>query len=202
MAINIDDLLRRAVDKRASDLHLKVGNHPYLRVDGLLLCPQRRPSHHAGRNAVHGLQHDDQPAEAEIQGNRRAGHGLRRRRPGPLPRQRVSAARQRRHGSARDPHQDSHHRRARTAAHPLPDLRGAARPGAHHRHDRFRQIHHARRHGRPHQFAARRAHHHHRRPDRISAPRQEGLHQPARSGSGHLVLLHRPARRPSPGSRT
>jgi twitching motility protein PilT len=37
MATNIDDLLRRAVDKRASDLHLKVGNHPYLRVDGLLL---------------------------------------------------------------------------------------------------------------------------------------------------------------------
>src|ERR1700690_935450 len=36
MAINIDDLLRRAVESRASDLHLKVGNHPYLRVDGLL----------------------------------------------------------------------------------------------------------------------------------------------------------------------
>ena len=36
MALNIDDLLRRAVDSRASDLHLKVGNHPYLRVDGLL----------------------------------------------------------------------------------------------------------------------------------------------------------------------
>ena len=36
MAINIDDLLRRAVEQRASDLHLKVGNHPYLRVDGLL----------------------------------------------------------------------------------------------------------------------------------------------------------------------
>jgi len=38
MAINIDDLLRRAVDKRASDLHLKVGNHPYLRVGGTLLA--------------------------------------------------------------------------------------------------------------------------------------------------------------------
>ena len=38
MAIIIDDLLRRAVDKRASDLHLKVGNHPYLRVDGVLLA--------------------------------------------------------------------------------------------------------------------------------------------------------------------
>src|SRR5690348_13153065 len=36
MALSIDDLLRRAVENKASDLHLKVGNHPYLRVDGLL----------------------------------------------------------------------------------------------------------------------------------------------------------------------
>src|SRR5579863_7272521 len=36
MVLNIDDLLRRAVENKASDLHLKVGNHPYLRVDGLL----------------------------------------------------------------------------------------------------------------------------------------------------------------------
>jgi twitching motility protein PilT len=36
MSIVIDDLLRRAVETKASDLHLKVGNHPYLRVDGLL----------------------------------------------------------------------------------------------------------------------------------------------------------------------
>src|SRR5580698_5449974 len=36
MALNVDDLLRRAVEQRASDLHLKVGNHPYLRVDGNL----------------------------------------------------------------------------------------------------------------------------------------------------------------------
>src|SRR5205809_3063972 len=36
MSISIDDLLRRAVESKASDLHLKVGNHPYLRVDGLL----------------------------------------------------------------------------------------------------------------------------------------------------------------------
>ncbi|HKV48500.1 MAG TPA: type IV pilus twitching motility protein PilT [Candidatus Acidoferrales bacterium] len=37
MAINVDDLLRRAVESRASDLHLKVGNHPYTRVDGILI---------------------------------------------------------------------------------------------------------------------------------------------------------------------
>jgi twitching motility protein PilT len=36
MALSIDELLRRAVEQKASDLHLKVGNHPYLRVDGVL----------------------------------------------------------------------------------------------------------------------------------------------------------------------
>ncbi|MGH9778395.1 MAG: type IV pilus twitching motility protein PilT, partial [Candidatus Acidiferrales bacterium] len=34
--MNIDDLLRTAVERKASDLHLKVGNHPYLRIDGSL----------------------------------------------------------------------------------------------------------------------------------------------------------------------
>ncbi|MCP4146869.1 MAG: type IV pilus twitching motility protein PilT [bacterium] len=34
--MNIDDLLKIAVERKASDLHLKVGNHPVLRVDGLL----------------------------------------------------------------------------------------------------------------------------------------------------------------------
>src|SRR6266436_342157 len=36
MALSIDDLLRRAVEQKASDLHLKVGNRPQLRVDGIL----------------------------------------------------------------------------------------------------------------------------------------------------------------------
>jgi twitching motility protein PilT len=34
--MNIDDLLRTACESRASDLHLKVGNYPYMRVDGEL----------------------------------------------------------------------------------------------------------------------------------------------------------------------
>jgi len=33
-AMNIDDLLRIAMERRASDLHLKVGNYPHLRIDG------------------------------------------------------------------------------------------------------------------------------------------------------------------------
>ncbi len=34
--MNIDELLRNACENRASDLHLKVGNYPYIRVDGEL----------------------------------------------------------------------------------------------------------------------------------------------------------------------
>jgi twitching motility protein PilT len=35
--MNIDDLLRIAMERRASDLHLKVGNYPHLRIDGELV---------------------------------------------------------------------------------------------------------------------------------------------------------------------
>ncbi|HVP65185.1 MAG TPA: type IV pilus twitching motility protein PilT [candidate division Zixibacteria bacterium] len=35
--MNIDDLLRIALDRKASDLHLKVGNYPHVRVDGDLV---------------------------------------------------------------------------------------------------------------------------------------------------------------------
>jgi twitching motility protein PilT len=43
MAQGIDDLLRCAVEKKASDLHLKVGNHPYVRIDGLLVAQSDVP---------------------------------------------------------------------------------------------------------------------------------------------------------------
>jgi len=36
MPVSISDLLRVCIDKNASDLHLKVGNHPVVRVDGHL----------------------------------------------------------------------------------------------------------------------------------------------------------------------
>ncbi len=35
--MNIDDLLATAMERRASDLHLKVGNYPHLRIDGDLV---------------------------------------------------------------------------------------------------------------------------------------------------------------------
>ena len=33
-AITIDEMLAIAMERKASDLHLKVGNHPHLRIDG------------------------------------------------------------------------------------------------------------------------------------------------------------------------
>ncbi|MFQ5663336.1 MAG: type IV pilus twitching motility protein PilT [Terriglobia bacterium] len=41
--MNIDDLLRVAVERKASDLHLKVGNYPYLRIEGLLVALTDQP---------------------------------------------------------------------------------------------------------------------------------------------------------------
>ncbi len=35
--MNINDLLKLAVERKASDLHLKVGGHPYVRIDGGLM---------------------------------------------------------------------------------------------------------------------------------------------------------------------
>jgi twitching motility protein PilT len=42
-AMNIDDLLRVAMERKASDLHLKVGNYPHLRIDGLLVPLSDQP---------------------------------------------------------------------------------------------------------------------------------------------------------------
>jgi twitching motility protein PilT len=41
--MNIDDLLRVAMERKASDLHLKVGNYPHLRIDGLLVPLSDQP---------------------------------------------------------------------------------------------------------------------------------------------------------------
>jgi twitching motility protein PilT len=41
--MQIDDLLRIAMERKASDLHLKVGNYPYLRVDGELVPLSDQP---------------------------------------------------------------------------------------------------------------------------------------------------------------
>lgn len=41
--MQINDLLKIAVDRKASDLHLKAGNHPILRIDGELVTLEEYP---------------------------------------------------------------------------------------------------------------------------------------------------------------
>ena len=198
--MNIDDLLRIAADRKASDLHLKVGNYPHIRVDGELvpLTDQPRITGEDMLNMAFSMM--TQPPEAKVQGMRRDRSGLRRRRSGTLPRQRLPAARQRRHRAARHSHQDSRAGRAASAGGDRTHLRGGARPGAGYRRHRLRQVHHAGRDDRPHQHHRARAHHHHRRPHRVSASRQERLRQPARGGGRYADLCQRAAGQPPPGS--
>ena len=115
MALSIDDLLRRAVESKASDLHLKVGNHPYLRIDGVLIpltdVPRVTPEEMLSMAFSMMTNRQKQKFKETAEFDMAYGvAGL-----GPLPCERFPAARQRRHGAARYPHQDSHRRRTESA---------------------------------------------------------------------------------------
>ena len=45
--MHINDLLKTATDRGASDLHLKVGSHPVIRVDGRLMPLKKGFAHMA-----------------------------------------------------------------------------------------------------------------------------------------------------------
>jgi len=74
--MNIDDLLRIAMERRASDLHLKVGNYPHLRIDGDLvpLTDQARVSAEDMLNMAFSMMSG--PAKAKIQRDHGNRHGL------------------------------------------------------------------------------------------------------------------------------
>ncbi len=140
--MHVNELLKLAVEAGASDLHLKVGSYPMMRVRGELAPASEiaRLSHedtveHGGCRHVHA-------AAAEVQGQPRNRPCLQRARAGPLPLQRLPAARDDRPGPAR--HSGWRQRRRRPGAAPvLKDdrLRGA-RPRARDWHHRQRQVHH------------------------------------------------------------
>ena len=48
--MHINDLLKMAVERKASDLHLKVGRFPVIRVDGELVPLGGQAPAHAGRH--------------------------------------------------------------------------------------------------------------------------------------------------------
>ena len=102
--MNIDDLLRTAVERGASKLHLKVGSYPMMRVRGELVrgVEDRRLSHEEPvkwRARVMSTV-----AATKVQGTlSERGPRLHRRGPRPVPVQRLPAARHDRAGPARHP---------------------------------------------------------------------------------------------------
>lgn len=60
--MNINELLKIATEKRASDLHIKVGNHPVMRVDGVLIpmVEQKRFAQEDLTSVAFGIMSDSQ----------------------------------------------------------------------------------------------------------------------------------------------
>ena len=168
------------VSAKGSDLHLKVGSPPRMRVDGRLvvldgpvLTPEMADS--LLRELIRPDLHDQfqQTNEADF------AYSLAGR--GPVPGQRLPPARLGRAGASGGSSVGAIlARRARPAPGDRPPGRGAPRPGAGHRPDRLGQDHHPRRHDRPHQHQPRGPHRHDRGPHRGPARRQAGDDQPAR----------------------
>src|SRR5271163_1018462 len=110
MAISIDDLLRRAVENKSSDLHLKVGNHPYLRVDGQLAPITEVPRITPEEMLSMAFSMMTNRQKQKFKETAEFGYGVWRGRPRAIPRERISAAGQRRHGLARYSHENSYRR--------------------------------------------------------------------------------------------
>jgi len=106
---NIDDLLRIAMERRASDLHLKLGNYPHLRM---MANSRRSPDQPgSGRDMLTMAFSMMSARQKQKFKEPRKSTGLRGRRSGPLPCQRLPAARQRGPGASRHSDQDSRTRR-------------------------------------------------------------------------------------------
>ncbi|MEK6689916.1 MAG: type IV pilus twitching motility protein PilT [Nitrospirota bacterium] len=60
--MNINELLKIATEKRASDLHIKVGNHPVMRIDGVLIpmVEQKRLTREDLTSVAFGIMSDSQ----------------------------------------------------------------------------------------------------------------------------------------------
>ena len=106
--MNINDLLKLAVERKASDLHLKVGSHPMIRVDGHLTpMPEIKRMMQEDTMAM-GYSIMNAAPETAVQGGARSRSCVFGAGPGAFSLQHFSAARRRRSGAPCDSgaHQD------------------------------------------------------------------------------------------------
>ena len=200
--MELNDLLRRAVDAGASDIHLKLDRPPMLRRDG----------------SVAPLEGVEPLTEADLDAYLRTVTAIAPQRydlyhesgdldiaytAGDLPRFRVNAFRQRgaiQLRTTRDPEERAAVRGPRPAGRDSRARRGASRPRARDRRNRLGQDDDARRDDRLHQPRATVAHRHDRGPDRDPAPGSPVDRQPARDRARHRELRPGAPARASPGS--
>ena len=97
--MEINELLRYAVERGASDLHLKVGNVPFIRVDGDLQ-PTQFPSLTPSDTEAFGMELMSDHKKREFEASSEADLGITLAGVGPVPRERVPSAWR---GGARDP---------------------------------------------------------------------------------------------------
>ena len=179
--MDINELLKQAIDQGASDVHLKVGTFPVVRVNGTLraLNEDVRLDHEALVTMAATIMSANQRQRFKDSQELDLAYSV----PG-LGRFRCNVFQQR--GTIGVvlrviPMGVRAVRRTGPAARPSDDRRPAARPGPGHWHDRQRQEHDPRGDGGPHQPDARHPHHHDRRPDRVSASGQQVDSEPARN---------------------
>ena len=179
--------LEELVRSNGSDLHVKVGSPPMVRLPHGLQRFDRDPLSPLETQAIaDGVVPEDRKALLREKGEVDFAYSVPN-----VGRFRANVFRQRgsiSHGAAEAPVRRPKLRGARSARRRSPHQRRAARPHPRDRPDRFGQDHHARRDDRlpqPHQAGA---HRDGRGPDRGAAPRRRRLDQPARSRPGHRRL--------------
>ena len=200
MAFDLDRALRYLIAAEGSDLHLKVPSYPLIRLHGRLEPipdTERLYPEDTERALAEMLGDHEKLAEFEAENEVDFSYAVEG-----LGRFRVNAFRQR--GSV-----SIVMRAIPMAIRSVDDLglpevvtparRGGARDHPPHRHDRLRQVDHARGDARPHEPDDGQAHRHDRGPDRVPAPRPQLDHQPARGRLRHRVVQARPAARAAPG---
>ena len=185
--MDLNAILRIAVELGASDIHMKLDQPPMLRTDGSIApLPECPPLGDAGSaRRARGVDADRARADAPVPRDRRPRHRLHGRGPAPLPRQRLPPARRDLVRVPRHPQGRAELRAAEHACRRLPARERAPRPRPRHRRDRLGQDDDARGDARPHQPDAEPAHRHDRGSDRDPPPGPELDRQPARGRARH-----------------
>ena len=203
LPMDLELVLKRAVELGASDIHLKVERPPILRCDGNLAELDGRDRSERARpraRARAGLRRDAQAA-ADVPRDGRARQRVLAARPAAVPRQRIPPARLDLDRLPCHPARSAELRSSLAAARRPPPRRGAPRSRPRHGRHRLGKDDDARGDHRSHEPLAPPAHRHDRGPDRDRPPRPRLHRQPARGRARHRLVLAGAAPRSSPGPR-